>query len=56
MQVYQKYFGEEAVPKGTKFSEKLLGGLNYQNLDPAEWTKEEETNELIKRLITQLQY
>lgn len=44
-------FGEEAVPKGTKFTEKLLGGLNYQNLDTAEWTKEEETNELIKRLI-----
>ena len=44
-------FGEEAVPKGTKFSEKLLGNLNYQNLDTAEWTKEEETNELIKRLI-----
>ncbi|MFN8281906.1 MAG: DNA-directed RNA polymerase subunit beta [Chitinophagales bacterium] len=44
-------FGEEAVPKGTKFSEKLLGGLNYQNLDTSDWTKEEETNELIKRLI-----
>ncbi len=44
-------FGEEAVPKGTKFSEKLLGGLNYQNLDASDWTKEEETNELIKRLI-----
>ncbi len=44
-------FGEEAVPKGTKFSEKLLGGLNYQNLDTAEWTKEDDTNELIKRLI-----
>ncbi len=44
-------FGEEVVPKGTKFSEKLLGGLNYQNLDTSDWTKEEETNELIKRLI-----
>ncbi len=44
-------FGEEAVPKGTKFTEKLLGGLNYQNLDTSDWTKEEETNELIKRLI-----
>lgn len=44
-------FGEEEVPKGTKFTEKLLGSLNYQNLDTAEWTKEEETNELIKRLI-----
>ncbi len=44
-------FGEEEVPKGTKFSEKLLGNLNYQNLDTAEWTKEAETNELIKRLI-----
>jgi DNA-directed RNA polymerase subunit beta len=44
-------FGEEAVPKGTKFTEKLLGSLNYQNLDTAEWTKEDETNELIKRLI-----
>jgi DNA-directed RNA polymerase subunit beta len=44
-------FGEEAVPKGVKFSEKLFGGLNYQNLDTSNWTKEEETNELIKRLI-----
>jgi DNA-directed RNA polymerase subunit beta len=44
-------FGEEAVPKGTKFSEKLLGSLNYQNLDASDWTKEDETNELIKRLI-----
>jgi DNA-directed RNA polymerase subunit beta len=42
-------FGEEAVPKGVKFSEKLFGGLNYQNLDTSNWTKEEETNELIKR-------
>jgi DNA-directed RNA polymerase subunit beta len=44
-------FGEEAVPKGVKFSEKLFGGLNYQNLDTSNWTKEEETNDLIKRLI-----
>ncbi|MCB0508669.1 MAG: DNA-directed RNA polymerase subunit beta [Chitinophagales bacterium] len=44
-------YGEEAVPKGTKFSEKLLGNLNYQNLDASGWTKEEETNELIKRLL-----
>ncbi len=44
-------FGEEEVPKGTKFSEKLLGSLNYQNLDTSDWTKEEESNELIKRLI-----
>jgi DNA-directed RNA polymerase subunit beta len=44
-------FGEEAVPKGTKFTEKLFGNLNYQNLDTASWTKEEEVNDLIKRLI-----
>ena len=25
--------------------------MNYQNLDTSDWTKEEETNELIKRLI-----
>ena len=44
-------FGEEAVPKGTKFTEKLFGSLNYQNLDTAAWTKEDEANDLIKRLV-----
>ena len=44
-------FGEEAVPKGTKFTEKLFGSLNYQNIDTSSWTKEDETNDLIKRLV-----
>ncbi|MCB9032557.1 MAG: DNA-directed RNA polymerase subunit beta [Chitinophagales bacterium] len=44
-------FNEVVVPKGTKFSEKLFGGLNYEDLNTSNWTKNDETNDLIKRLI-----
>ncbi|MBX7226703.1 MAG: DNA-directed RNA polymerase subunit beta [Chitinophagales bacterium] len=44
-------YGEEIVPRGTKLSEKVLGGLNYQEIDSREWVKEDETNDLLKFLI-----
>ncbi len=44
-------FREEIVPKGTKFTLKLLMTLNYDELNPAGWTTNSETNSLIKRLF-----
>jgi DNA-directed RNA polymerase subunit beta len=44
-------FGEEVVPKGTKISEKLLTGLNFQELDARDWVKDEETTQMLKRLL-----
>ncbi len=44
-------FREEIVPKGTKFTLKLLTTLNYDELNPAGWTTNDQTNALIKRLF-----
>ncbi len=43
-------FGEEIVPKGSKLTEKVLNGLDYNNVDTKEWVKDEESNDLIKYL------
>jgi DNA-directed RNA polymerase subunit beta len=44
-------FDEEIVPKGSKLTEKVLNGIDYNNVETKEWVKEEETNELIKHLV-----
>jgi DNA-directed RNA polymerase subunit beta len=44
-------FDEEIVPKGSKLTEKVLNGLDYNNIDTKEWVKDEESNDLIKYLI-----
>jgi len=44
-------FREEIIPKGTKFTLKLLMTLNYDELNPAGWTTSDHTNALIKRLF-----
>ncbi|MDW8272904.1 MAG: hypothetical protein RMJ53_01605 [Chitinophagales bacterium] len=44
-------FKEEVVPKGTKFTAKLLESLDYTTVDATGWTKEEKTNELVKQII-----
>lgn len=44
-------YKEELVPKGTKLSEKVLANLDYDKIDPANWLKDDENNNLIKRLL-----
>ena len=44
-------YNEEVVPKGTKFSNKVLKDIDYSQVDYSNWTKDEETNKLISRLI-----
>ena len=48
--VYTNY-KEEVLPKGAKFSLKVMKDLDFTNLDAAKWTKEEDTNEMIKFLL-----
>ena len=48
--VYNK-FKEEIIPKKAKFTQKLLQGVDYLNVNPSKWTTDKEKNELIKELI-----
>jgi DNA-directed RNA polymerase subunit beta len=44
-------FGEVVVPAKTKFSQKILQGLDYVNINPDKWTADKQKNELIKALL-----
>ncbi|HEU4716448.1 MAG TPA: DNA-directed RNA polymerase subunit beta [Bacteroidia bacterium] len=39
---------EEVVEKGTKFSGKVLEKIDFNNVNPARWTNDNDTNELVK--------
>jgi DNA-directed RNA polymerase subunit beta len=42
---------EEVVAKGTKFSRKMLEKIDYVNVNPARWTSDEETNQMVRMVI-----
>ncbi len=45
------YF-EELIPKGTRLSKRVLEGVpDYLQVEPNEWTNDEEINNLLKRLL-----
>ncbi|MFN8299513.1 MAG: DNA-directed RNA polymerase subunit beta [Chitinophagales bacterium] len=44
-------YKEELVSKGTKFTSKLLADLDYSVVDGNNWTKDEETNNLVKMML-----
>ncbi|HYV95777.1 MAG TPA: DNA-directed RNA polymerase subunit beta [Chitinophagales bacterium] len=44
-------YKEVVIAKGAKFTAKILGDLNYQELDPGNWTKDEHINEMVKVLL-----
>ena len=48
--VYSK-FKEEVIPKKAKFTQKLLQGIDYLNVNPSKWTTDKAKNEMIKELI-----
>ncbi len=43
-------YGEELIPKGSKFSAKNLD-IDYQLIDPSNWTSSDETNQQVKTLL-----
>ena len=48
--VYNVY-KELLVPKGAKFTQKILIDLEYVNINPTGWTTDEDKNELIKQTL-----
>jgi DNA-directed RNA polymerase subunit beta len=45
------YFNAEVIPKGTKFTQKILQEIDYLNINPGKWTTDKSKNEIIKKLI-----
>ncbi len=48
--VYNVY-KELQVPKGVKFTQKILVELNYDNINPTKWTTDDDKNDQIKILL-----
>jgi DNA-directed RNA polymerase subunit beta len=44
-------FKEIVIPKGAKFTQKMLTELNYETVNPNKWTTDKEKNEQIKQLL-----
>ena len=44
-------FKEEVVPKGSKFTVKMLQGIDYTSVNPNKWTTDKDKNNLIKELL-----
>jgi DNA-directed RNA polymerase subunit beta len=47
----QTVYKEELISKGTKFAAKTLLGLDYTIVDGNNWTKDEDTNALVKMIL-----
>jgi DNA-directed RNA polymerase subunit beta len=47
----QTIYHEELISKGTKFTAKLLIDLDYAVVDGNNWTKDEDTNQLVKMML-----
>jgi len=48
--VYNVY-KELQVPKGVKFTQKILVDLTFENVNPTKWTTDDDKNDLIKTLL-----
>ncbi len=48
--VYNNY-KEAVIPKGAKFTQKMLMAIDYANIIPTKWTTDKEKNDLIKELL-----
>jgi DNA-directed RNA polymerase subunit beta len=44
-------YKEEIISKGTKFTSKVLADIDYSVIDGNNWTKDEETNGLVKMIL-----
>ncbi len=44
-------YKEEVIPKGVKYSQKLLKDLNYDDIDFNGWTKDEDVNADVKTVL-----
>ena len=44
-------YREEVIKKGTKFTQKILNTIEFEEVNPTGWTTDDEKNELIGRLF-----
>jgi DNA-directed RNA polymerase subunit beta len=44
-------FENEIIPKGTKFTQKILNDIDYINVNPNRWTTDKDRNESISKLL-----
>ncbi len=42
---------ESVIPRGTKFTQKILHSLDYNTINPNNWTTDKKKNQLIKELL-----
>ncbi len=47
----QTVYKEVIIAKGTKFTQKMLQNIDYQNVNPTNWTTDKEKNKQIKQLL-----
>lgn len=47
----QDYFEVDVISKGTKFTQKLLAGVDYMSVNANDWTTDEDKNRMIVSLI-----
>ncbi len=47
----KNYLNEEVIPKGVKFTQKLLQEIDFLNVNPNKWTTDKERNESVKELL-----
>jgi len=45
------YLNDDVVPKGTKFTQKLLLEINYLDVNPSKWTTDKKKNDTIRTLL-----
>ncbi|SEN89350.1 DNA-directed RNA polymerase subunit beta [bacterium A37T11] len=48
--VYNVY-KELLIPKGAKFTQKMLADLEYANINPSKWSTDDDKNELVKQAL-----
>lgn len=45
------YLNQDLIPKGTKFTQKMLQDIDYLNVNPHKWTTDKKKNETIKTIV-----
>ena len=47
----KNYLNEDVVPKGVKFSYKMLQSMNFLQVNPNKWTTDKQKNDMIRDLL-----
>ncbi|WP_321279231.1 DNA-directed RNA polymerase subunit beta [Marinifilum fragile] len=45
------YLSVDVIPKGVKFTQKLLADINFLEINPNKWTTDKDKNDTIKKLL-----